>query len=856
MNDNYNFDQDEFAIFNNAQGELIILSNGLFVIDESKGFGGDLSQYLGVFIYAENVLLRGLLKAKQILISAYAFDSEKGVIDVSGTDGKTPTPDTAESEFDGTNGENSGNVYIHSDYFDADKEDIRILAIGGNGGDSRLKSTGTAGNGGAGGRVYLQIGFQNDSSLSNNIDEEDLCQQNLDLQYWLHERTQTQGGNGGRATVKRGSDGTHGKVKTKIFRDWLNIDTEKLLVHPDQCRMYLQKAKRYYWISDIHQEAKVYNLVYQMLLQLEKRLDYVLQENVLFNYLGQEVKLGTIIGEKKDNVFKIMRTETIALLNRLQQGYDFYNHEYNWVPNLSFSFYLRLAEQMQKFFHEAEQTYLSYKKNLKNEQVNMEQINQSKMRLDIISEQTENTKHDLENELNHLENLIAIHDAKVNARKNDMLEGLANLKEKVDNAFGYSLSDLISAISMCGFAPDSKLIIGSQVLDFFYKSKEMIINSQGISYQKSYIIDEIKRCSNGLEDIMEGYKSLKDGSKKLDDPGANKLLVQEEGLLKLLDQFYSSIKGYKEDRNKIESYVNEILLRNDLILNYNQTLLSWVSKNIEILSAKQQKELLQNDMLQHVKPNLPFLVNFMTEVYNQAKERLLEILYMTQRAYNYWALESKNIISSIMNSKSPGEMTSELFGQVISAMKYDYAMTMEGWKTGANIFPDKEDEPGFIITINGDELINYLIDLSTNGSFTYSLYSHKKDQQDKIDPFKRYYNVRVNIVRLKLIGEAIKNKRIAVKIIHGTNENIRNERGVYKTFIHSPVYLIYEHDYSSGQTFTDGKFETEDKKYESRSPLCQWEFFIENVDNSETKFPYFDIEEIQIEFHGTFQVRI
>ena len=161
-------------------------------------------------------------------------------------------------------------------------------------------------------------------------------------------------------------------------------------------------------------------------------------------------------------------------------------------------------------------------------------------------------------------------------------EGLVKIQTLIQKSVGCSVEDLIGALSMCAFAPGSKLLAASQIADLGIKSFTPVTNNSGVHISKKYLIKKIMHCSQDVKEMITGYRELQDGTLEAEDEAGNLLLISSEDMSGLLgsleDIFPEEAWKLKKDFKK---FSDTVLEQNQKILEYNECGLQIQEKQAE-----------------------------------------------------------------------------------------------------------------------------------------------------------------------------------------------------------------------------------------------------------------------------------
>lgn len=653
---------------------------------------------------------------------------------------------------------------------------------------------------------------------------------------------------------KAGAEGHKGTVVMDSFYGWEEEERIDLAVHPQQCRMLLERAKMLYWSGDYRVNLAAYEEAYQLFDILSQRMEYVYRGKRKETYEADISVLMADALEDAGKIFEDVRQETSLRLSLMQQQCDYYGNSTDQVPLTSFQM---LCQQFQEALSQLsilEEGYHGYYEKLEKQTVAMDDILQSHSQLQQVIVRAEKDQQTLETQATEQATMIHHYQAMLPHLKQKAQEAVLSVKGKIWKGHGCSMDDFLSALSMCAFMPDSVFMYGIQGAGLLYQDQRMVEDATGNKFRKEFVVHQAKQCEATLEGLAEGYQVLQSGTIAPDDPGADKLLVAQQSFEALLDQFYNQFGPCTQERQAVGDYVQAVVARNNLILAYNQTLVSWM--NQKLLQEKSIKDtaLLQQSTLQNYHADAPDLTAYMTRLYHNGKMQVLELLYLAQKAYSHWALSKENILYDTFGKTLPNQADAHMISAALTALTKAKIDALEKRRIQAQKFPAKEGSRGICYCISGKELGYVIENLKNYHQFMVELKAPDPETGDQENVFYGLYDVRVHQVKIRLQLKSEKTqtqdkRMIHISMVHNGLEEIKDRSGISFHFRHQPIYLAYRYDYDNGEELLDGCFENEDEEFGRWSPFCQWHFLFNPNYNSWLN--YDDIVSIELEFFGT-----
>ena len=185
----------------------------------------------------------------------------------------------------------------------------------------------------------------------------------------------------------------------------------------------------------------------------------------------------------------------------------------------------------------------------------------------------------------------------------------------------------------------------AQGAQFLYGASTEITNDHGEQIDKQYLISKIKSVGASVKEIQEGFQSLDDGLVAPDDPGAAKLIADQNKLSDVIDdvsgKFPESVAKVKA---AFDYYVRTVIDRNTQILTYNSIVIEMVKTSADLVHAQQRIQDLNDASLTASEANWPDVTAYVSCLYYKAREFILKEFDNAARAYQFWAINDEDIL--------------------------------------------------------------------------------------------------------------------------------------------------------------------------------------------------------------------
>jgi hypothetical protein len=877
------------------------------IIGEDTDFG---SAYDKVNLFSEQLTVHHSFKMKAGIISTSSLSvSENAVFDLKGKDGETPL-----DVMDGTSGDPGGEGKFYLGRVSKNLPDFSIQAAGGNGGNARNGTVtdqgGTGGDGGDGGKIdiiYLHpyaplleelkriYSIKNDndkieaiyqllntyssvpllSPLTNAIQEnpetgilnevlDDIALRlriNMDLyKNSLRAKVDTSGGSygvygEGRTHGENGKDGdpTEPKInELKSIVDFNFLSDENFFpwVHPIQCQMLSEKAKiNYFCLNPLNQDS-----IDDALINF-KRLQ---EKTAAFKDLTKDDVLAKMWSTHEEKIHASNSVETlqnlyadsVLYLSRLTKGFDYYGYPYNHVPILSFEFCREQLNDLIQNFQVISEEYTTLLETAGD-------IEKTKSALTSARKQAEYKRNDNNNKLVSLNAKLTFTGQIISGYKTVIEEKaklvslkISKLKEDIEKYFDWNWDNLFSSLGSLAFAPESEVMWVTQGSKILFDGDTKITTNEGEQINKAYLISHIRSISKDVDSLKEGYSLMPDGSINPEDPGASKLIGDAESIENLIDQVSERID--EEDVvEALQDYVSTVVERNNQILTYN-AIATLILQTIE-----EQKKLASdiNQYNQRVINQLttisPEYNAFVARMYFNSITQLFEMMYLTVRSYNFWALTSDNVFDFL--GGNPREITYSTLLNSQNQIIGKYKDAVVNFGTSCSYFPATNKNKGIEYKLNALQ-VDFM---KKNYETMIKIPLVCKETSHSKNPFAGLSNVRITKVRCYLNGivakPGVKNSEVLLNITHTGQEQITSRDNGTQTFSHDIRKVPFKYDFKKNKILIDGDFGVhypeDHTPYALFGPFTTWKIEVDESYREQVDLE--NIEGIVLEFQGT-----
>lgn len=702
-----------------------------------------------------------------------------------------------------------------------------------------------------------------------------------DSESYQYGKISVRGGPGGQATFRdpmhRGINGEKGPPGTKSVTFDSQNPTNFPFMHPLQCRMILDKAKAYFYFDDVESRAQALRLVSDLLSKLsvvpdkgtnETSKDWSSLEQTYENWLDildlpPEVSIRS--------AFESIKTDASELYNQLTAtSVDMYGYSKDWAPRMSVQAINTEIQAALLHLQQTEETNAKYLKALDDAVDREQKISEQQT---SITEMGKRMKKDLDDLVSHLNELWDRIKDTVRAQEIELASfeaknELDKLKSQISSELKLSPASILKACEMLAFSK-SVPMIATQAGNLGLEVLTSVPNVSDVPIKKDVIIGRVKNVDASLQSVWDssGLTENGDGTFKSNDREVSKLVLQEDNMDKLLNDFqHTSFAGQaKKAIEKLKAFIKLSSDKNKDIIDYNFTL----RKALNHSKAKRELELKQN-MLERQKflrgsiptSDLRSAHALVESFHDASRSRVMKLLSTMQRAIRFSSLV--DVTELLENYKMPTDAELEMNHAVLSTRidKLHGKLFDLTEKAGSNAttFPEDPKDRGKMIELTADQCYKLVTEKEVDVKIA-PIYANTATE----GKFKGQSEIRIWKVHCWLRGLKVKNSsddnppQVSIKITHGGKSTFVSQDDDEFLFEHAPVSVTFSYTLdASGKTsiLDSGAMVNESKgdpnertTYVAPALFTTWAISLENLDTT-----VFDLESLNgcyLEFYGT-----
>ncbi|TGO69562.1 hypothetical protein BOTNAR_0009g00090 [Botryotinia narcissicola] len=669
------------------------------------------------------------------------------------------------------------------------------------------------------------------------------------------------GGHGGKAR-SGGTNGKPGKDGTWSVKSILNSeaiwDCDICFVHPLQCRMLLDKARLYYYVDGDENRAKCIIILRRLrdrLLFLDHRPKDVGNEpKFITAYKEAELRLFIPRAEEGAELASIsdlqaIKDEVDGVLTQLNSGKDYYGHDEYEAPPRRYEAYRRIIVDSLESLKEAETYYTEYVNHSKKEEERTSYLSRAKAACDTTKASNNRLIKLAKEEMKDRMVQIKSFTKPMKKMSGDLTTEVGYIKSDIEGHSGVLFSDLLQALGQV-FMVQAMPMAVLQGVGLLNESQSKIPDEMGVEYDKTWLLDNVSNISGKIDSIMKVMLSAKsseatDYSKQTGhsvkpDHGA------EEDAPGLCGYVYFMFPRLLTVPANVVESKDLVLKRNAAIVRYNSCLAVIVKCYTENLAQNKVIENLANVERQTVLTmDSPTMTIAMKKIYVAELQTIQGWLYKAQRAYNFEALDSTNVLGQFFCSVDMSQYTYGLVKAAHQFLFQAYNEYLDDY-TGSR-------QPFFSLQyILGEDDVRS-IKFDSPDSALLHLSIAPPDPEAFNSPFSNMVDIRLTRVRLFLPNFTTDDGKLQVSLTHLEDETLVDTKNTQITFSLKayPVNFIY--DIATRNPTLDRVVGNVDdpKLYALPGPFATWEINIPKNCNPELVFT--EIEKPYLEFNGVYR---
>ncbi|KAJ8482434.1 hypothetical protein ONZ45_g14951 [Pleurotus djamor] len=640
------------------------------------------------------------------------------------------------------------------------------------------------------------------------------------------------GSGGGR----NGKAGTMGEARLTSMRLKSRASSTMIFIHPDQVAMTIRDIEDDYFLGTDEALLRC-GAALEELIRRINFFDSLTEEHALYQaYVEQEAEyfvlhpdpgVSTSVPSIQDSLKK---AKNYAL--QLSQGLDFYGHRRGWVPRGSFHFYKDYLKELIDAHGDIETNYWYYKDaNLSQaKRIEAIQVGQDKA-LHIIRRAESDMAYYVQ-DLQTTQTLIAALTDPLPYRRIELLEAIKKAAEEINDTLSVTLANFVKVVTAIITAPG----ISGRVITGIGSILEGVDAISKTKIERKYILKKIEVITGDLKGIEHGLKVIEDGTYQIDDPGATKLLMEEEKLMEIIEEYRNLLKAatVQHIKSKFDNYVKAVLIRNNALVHYNMDIVLYQEAEADLSIQERQLAILARTQLEKVDLELPSIAAYVEQSFFATTSQILRMVYRTQRALAFYALQPD--LSYLSDLRGKGFRRRGISAALKSAKVHIYA----AYETATTSFPSHRQNFGYHkndqssgdpITVTLDQ--SELEALKADKEVLVAIHAALADTKKEHNSFAGLADVRVSNLRVYMEGAQTADNVLTILIEHLGQETIVNSSGKPLNFHHDPLTFQFRYSLVDRKNIQiDGDLSDEFlKEYAPPGPFTSWRLRVVDAHN-------------------------
>ncbi|APR87880.1 PE family protein [Minicystis rosea] len=479
----------------------------------------------------------------------------------------------------------------------------------------------------------------------------------------------------------------------------------------------------------------------------------------------------------RDEDLYALFTEAAILRGRLRSEQDAFGHQRNYAPSPSFQYIQRAIKDSIDALESVEKSYESYTALLEQQHEELSDLGALESNVRTARQLGEG---DIKSAKERIEQMaLEMRAARVaceDARR-DVVRHLGELEASIYRKFNMDFRTIASALEMLTFVPPSHgyagaAMMGLQTTKLLYEGWTTIKGSDGVTIDKSDLVTRIYRVQG------KGFEALRAA---LADTGdirdVGKVFANLDEYTEIVDSF-CDVDGAPAMRSALRRLTDAFQEHSLLQLRYTVE----VSALRESLARLAELDGQFTARLRAVRsasdPSLPAVAAFFSRLHQRMRDRLIERISMSNRAYAYWSLDTEyNVFRAVLEDRrawDPDNVAANIDASVLracqDALQTQYTNVLARYSHAPQKFPADDDAPGLSIRVDDPES---LLSLKTTGKVQFRIgWLEGRPGVLAAPMWRDWADVRLSRVSVYLHGATVKSDDdlVIVRIVHDRDD--------------------------------------------------------------------------------------
>ncbi|MFP3637868.1 hypothetical protein [Paraburkholderia sp. SIMBA_054] len=582
-----------------------------------------------------------------------------------------------------------------------------------------------------------------------------------------------------------------------------SVADELLIAHPEQCAMLLQKAETLYFAldpSDRDGVMTVAGLLDRLVDRTRPIAEAGAADEVVRAY-GAAATTQTLQSASVVSSFREIYCRASALRQQLSSGLNYLGRGGDYAPLASASSYIRSFNEQVDWFSELEAAYDGYFESLSKNAADTVYLRAALSSATQTMQDALADAGDLRKAAGSILNSILLFEQPITELRGKVDDAVERFKDELHRVFDFDMEQLLTAVGTVAFAPESGWMWATQIAQLGYKFDTKVTGSDGTAISKKYLVRQVDSIEGSIKSLLEGYSTAADGTLTPDDAGAALLLANQSALEQSLDQVYEKIPTeVNAVKDALRAYVDEVLRRNGLILDYNAAVLT-MTQRTALAGGIQAKMVEINQQLVDTRdPSLGTMSVFVSSLFHQSRQQIMKSLIALNQAYRFYALDDFDGVMHLLRGTTELRTAALRSAQIAISDRTVEAINRLGHLPQR--YPSDPGQPGLMVHLSGAQTKQ----LAQQNRVLVRIPVADKTTSSELNPFARFADVRLLKARCWVDGAGSENPaaEVHIELTHTGKESIVSTSGDVYGFSHDPVSLLFSYNLQTKVVREDG----------------------------------------------------
>jgi hypothetical protein len=506
------------------------------------------------------------------------------------------------------------------------------------------------------------------------------------------------------------------------------------------------------------------------------------------------------ISDADKGEFQGLLDRSLALMQQIGLGFEYYGRPPEFVPSLSIDFYTVYIDRLFALLQPLEDDYANYSDALKQQKKADQFVLNTLARNALLIDQRRAEQEDVIKRQTSIGEYLKIISYDVEEVRQRVVLAATRFESEIRNAAGgqdCGIKEILTALGcIVGIAGAAKDIIHNLLDGFDVLKRTIGQRLEGILNNLVQVREFARQAGTNIEKLRTDYAGFRQILDK--NPDAVKIIVsddveqdlQRDQLDKILNN-YPDMPEAIELRKQMTIFRALIAAKNRALLEYASAIVDYFRLQAEIEQIGLESARVQKKFTEAFDPTIPAVQAYMRKAYSDSKEFLARAIFDMNKAFEYWTCNNSDIPLDV--------------GQ-LSELRATYgALNVRVTDALARIGPGQQDESSLTFSLrklSGDR------ELARFRKVGVANFAINLDQRE----FAHRYNVFLREARVFVKGAKTADHLLTVAMLHSGVAQRIGLNGHRRTFRHEPQVRLFKYDLQSSAIKSHATFGGYDPK--------------------------------------------